>query len=127
MIVIDLSAFHRKRYLLLIVCIANLHFTGQSLAHPMLEHSSPANHATLSTPPKMIDLTFGTATKLTKLKLLSAGREIPLALDRSFKASTTFSIPLPALKPGSYQVKWSTLSGDGHAMTGNLSFTVSGH
>jgi methionine-rich copper-binding protein CopC len=107
--------------------ITGLLVAGSTLAHAMLESSSPANHATLSTAPKAIDLVFGHPTRLTKLKLLNAGQEIPVTIDPSAPASSTFSIPLPALKPGSYQVKWGTLSGDGHVMTGSLSFTVSGN
>lgn len=116
-----------KHLLLVIASIAGLLFDVQALAHAMLESTSPENHAVLSAAPKTINLKFGHATKLTKLKLLSAGQEIPIAIDLSAPASTTFSIPLPALKPGSYQVKWGSLSGDGHAMSGSLSFTLSGH
>ena len=113
----------KRKFLLL---VASLLFAGHAFAHAMLESSTPANHAVLGIAPKTIDLKFGHATKLTKLKLLSAGQETPLKVDLSAPASTTFSLPLPALKPGIYKVKWGTLSGDGHAMTGSLSFTV-GH
>ena len=116
-----------KRLLLVGSTIASLLFAGHALAHAMLESSSPANHAVLNAAPKTINLEFGHPTKLTKLKLLSSGQETPLTVDLSAPASTTFSLPLPALKPGTYQVKWSTLSADGHAMTGSLSFTLSGN
>ena len=117
---------NRKFWLLAGTTIVSFPFAGHAVAHAMLERSTPANHAVLGTAPKTIDLKFGHATKLTKLKLLSVGQEIPLTVDLAAPASTTFSLPLPALKPGIYKVKWSTLSGDGHAMTGSLSFTV-GH
>ncbi len=114
----------KRKFLLL---VASFLFAGHVFAHAMLQSSVPANNATLTATPKTIDLKFGHATKLTKLKLLSAGQETPVTVDLSTPASTTFSLPLPALKPGSYQVKWSTLSADGHAMTGRLSFTILRH
>ena len=93
----------------------------------MLESSAPVNHAVLSTAPKTITLVFGHSTKLTQLKLLGDGKEIPVTTDPAAPSAKTFSIPLPALKPAVYQVKWSALANDGHAMTGSLDFTVSDH
>jgi methionine-rich copper-binding protein CopC len=98
-----------------------------SMAHAMLEKSSPANGATVKPAPKTIDLVFGHPTRLTRFKLVSGAQEIPVTFDTTAAATTRFSIAVPALLPGNYQVSWSSLSSDGHAMTGKLSFTVSGN
>jgi len=39
-------------------------------------------------------------------------------------ASRMFSLPLPALGPGSYVITWRAASGDGHVMSGTIQFTV---
>ncbi len=115
-----------NRLVLGILCLASLLTPGQSIAHAMLEKTVPANNSTISTVPKSIELEFGHPTILTKLKVLQGEVEIPVKFERGIVANKTYSIPLPELKPGAYQVKWATLSGDGHAMSGSFKFTISG-
>lgn len=109
-----------------ILCMTSLLLPGQAMAHAMLEKSVPANNSTLTSAPKSIELAFGHPTILTKLKVLQGESEIPVKFENGTTANTSYSIPLPDLKPGVYQVKWATLSGDGHAMSGSFKFTISG-
>ncbi|MFZ6674486.1 copper resistance CopC family protein [Undibacterium sp. Xuan67W] len=103
-------------------CLMN---SGQVHAHAMLERSSPANNAVLSAAPRTIDLSFGHPTKLVMLKLLKGQEVIPLLTDNG-QSAKTFSVALPALTSGKYLATWSTLSGDGHAMKGSITFTITG-
>jgi len=116
-----------KRNLLSATGILCLVFTMPVFAHAMLEGTSPADKAVLKVSPKTIDFKFGHPTKLTNVKLISASQEKYLPVNVSAPNSTTFSVPLPDLIPGSYKVNWGSLSGDGHAVTGNFTFTISGH
>lgn len=115
-----------NRLALGILCLGSLLIPGQSIAHAMLEKTVPANNSTISTVPKSIEMEFGHPTILTKLKLLQGDVESPVKFERGTVANKTYSIPLPDLKPGAYQVMWATLSGDGHAMSGSFKFTLSG-
>jgi methionine-rich copper-binding protein CopC len=112
--------------LLLATSVAGVLIVGQAYGHAMLEHSTPDNNAVLSVAPKSIDLSFGHPTKLVMLKLLKGKDIIPITVDTSAADSKTFSIPLPPLTPGQYQVTWSSLSADGHPMKGVIAFTISG-
>ena len=93
-------------------------------AHVMLEKSSPANNAVLHETPKSVDLSFAHPTRLVMLKLQKGKDAIPVQLDGSSAESKTFTIPIPALAPGQYQLIWSALSADGHPMKGTVAFTL---
>lgn len=113
--------------LLIATGIAGICMSGLALAHAMLESSSPANHARLRAAPKTFELTFGHPVKLTRLKLIGGGLDMPFELDPATAAAKSISVALPALSPASYQVQWSALATDGHAMTGRLEFSISGN
>ncbi len=115
-----------KNIWLIINCLISFTFSSQVFAHAMLKSSLPQNQAILSSSPKTIDLKFGHETKLTSIKLSNSKKSIPITFDRNASASTSFSVPVPALNPDVYKVKWGTLSSDGHAMTGSFTFTIKG-
>ena len=99
--------------------------SGQALAHAALKSSSPKNGDAV-TAPDSLNLQFDHPTRLTKLKLTTSGQEIPVPIDASAPAATSFTVRLPVLAPGRYELRWSTMGDDGHPMTGNLSFGVIG-
>ena len=86
--------------------------------------SVPADDAVLAAAPPALSLTFEHAVVLSAVQLHGPGHTaIPVAFTASASAVTTYSIPLPALSSGAYEVHWSG-TGDGHAMEGTLHFTV---
>lgn len=96
-------------------------------AHAKLLTSLPADHAQLAVPPKSLTLQFNEAAKLAVLKLTAGDKEISVPIDKSAKASTTFSIPLPSLGAGKYAVQWTAIAADdGHITKGTFDFTVGG-
>ena len=104
--------------------LAALSFSvGMAWAHSTVESSIPADGATVSAP-KEVSLTFTKTVRLVTLKVSGQGVDETLAVDRSAPAGRSFSVPLPALGPGKYQVKWTASARDGHIMKGSFSFTV---
>lgn len=96
-------------------------------AHARLESSTPASNAQLASAPKALTLKFNETATLAVLKLLSAGKEIPIPLDKSAKPDRAFTFDLPALAPGNYAVQWSAVAADdGHVTKGSFNFTITG-
>jgi copper resistance protein C len=110
---------------ILAVALSGAMLAGPCMAHAKLQSSSPAKDAHLTVPPKALTLTFNEAAQLAVLKLTSGGKEIPIPVDKSAKASQTFTFPLPALAPGSYTVQWTAVAADdGHVTKGSFAFSV---
>jgi methionine-rich copper-binding protein CopC len=105
--------------------VAGALLTGPAFAHAKLTHTSPADGAQLTEAPTALTLSFAEAVKLAALTVEGAGTTVPLTIDRTAKATATIVVPLPALSPGRYEVRWSAMSpGDGHVMKGSLTFTI---
>jgi len=86
--------------------------------------SVPADDAVLAAAPAALSLTFEHSVVLTQVQLHGPGHTaIPISFTASGAARATYSIPLPALSSGAYEVHWSG-TGDGHAMEGTLHFTI---
>ena len=86
--------------------------------------SVPADDAVLAAAPSALSLTFEHAVVLTQVQLHGPGHTaIPVTFTAPGAATASYSIPLPALGPGAYEVHWNA-TGDGHAMEGTLHFTV---
>jgi copper resistance protein C len=107
---------------LLVVALALL-FAAPAQAHSTLASSIPADGSTVSEP-KAISLTFTRELRLVTVKLVGNDLDESLAVDRSAPLGKTFSVPLPAVAPGTYKVNWRAAAADGHIMTGSFSFTV---
>lgn len=86
--------------------------------------SVPADDAVLTASPPALSFTFEHPVVLTEVQVHGPGHAaIPVAFTASATAIAAYSIPLPTLSPGAYEVHWRA-SGDGHAMEGTLHFTV---
>ena len=86
--------------------------------------SVPADDSVLAAAPSALSLTFEHAVVLTEVELHGPGHSaIPVAFTASPAAATSYSIALPALSSGAYEVHWSG-TGDGHTMEGTLPFTI---
>lgn len=100
---------------------------GPCFGHAKLTGSVPAGDSQLASAPKALTLTFNEAATLAVLKLVSAGKEIPIPLDKSLKPGREFTLSLPSLVPGSYVVQWSAVAADdGHVTKGSFTFTITG-
>jgi copper transport protein len=95
------------------------------LAHAKLQSSVPEDEAQLAQAPKALTLTFDEAAQLAVLRLMSAGVEIPVTVDEADTVGTTFTVGLPALAPGKYEVRWTAVAADdGHVTKGTITFWV---
>jgi methionine-rich copper-binding protein CopC len=110
---------------LLAFAVCCLVAAGPCMAHAKLQSSSPADNAHLTAAPKALTLNFSEAAQLAVLKLVRDGTEVPVPLDKSAKASQTFTLTLPALAPGNYTVQWSAVAADdGHVTKGSFIFSI---
>ena len=103
---------------------AALIFPLAALAHAKCLSTSPAAGAELAAAPKELTLDFNESVQLAVLKLSSAGKEISVPHDSGASASHVV-VPLPALSPGTYLVRWSALTvDDGHVVKGAFQFVI---
>jgi len=110
-----------------LVLLASLVVAVPASAHAHLESSIPKSNAQLAEAPATLTLRFSEAAQLTLLTLTTAGHAMPVTLNPDAKAGAELVVPLPALKPGSYQVQWRVIAADdGHVTHGTFSFTVGG-
>jgi copper resistance protein C len=109
---------------LLSLPLAVLVFPTAASAHAKLMSTSPAAGAELAAAPKVLTLDFNESVKLAMLKLTSDGKDVSIPYDGAASASHV-AVPLPALAPGTYQVRWSALTvDDGHVVKGSFFFVV---
>jgi methionine-rich copper-binding protein CopC len=97
-------------------------------AHAKIESSQPAADSELQVAPKEIRLKFNEALEpaFSKITLVDPkGAEVSLpkiALDKS-DPKVMFTA-VPALPPGQYRVRWSTMAHDGHKAKGEFAFRI---
>jgi methionine-rich copper-binding protein CopC len=105
--------------------VAGLILTAPAFGHAKWRGSLPAAGAQLQAAPKSLTLTFNETVRLAVLTLTVDGKDIPVTIDRNAPAAAQVTVTLPALAPGSYQVRWSALSvDDGHVTQGTFSFSI---
>ncbi len=95
-------------------------------AHSQLVSSSPANGATLAVAPTKVVFTFD-EDLLPDLDTLSINNDqgVNIASKQVEPVANTLSIDWPAnTQGGTYQVAYRIVSGDGHPVTGAISFSV---
>jgi hypothetical protein len=100
---------------------------GPCLSHAKLQSSTPADSAQLTQAPKTLTLNFSEAAQLARLVVVGDGKEISIPIDKTAKASQSFTLPLPGLVPGKYTVQWTAVAADdGHVTKGTFSFSIAG-
>lgn len=98
-----------------------------ALAHTHVHHTSIADQASLAASPPDFTVEFEGKTGLAGVSLTdAAGKAVPLAYKPPADAAASFTIPLPTLAKGRYTLKWRTIGKDGHAMSGTVSFAITG-
>lgn len=112
-----------KRYAPVLAALLLLS-AGPAWTHAHLQGSNPADHSTLGQAPDRLALQFNESVHLTALDLRAGGAAAGKLGPLPAAAAREFSIPLPALPPGTYTVGWRVASDDGHIMSGTLTFTL---
>jgi len=97
-------------------------------AHAFLVRSSPAARATLARPPERVQLWFNERLEPAYSRASvwdRSGQQVDAADGAVDVAEPTrLTVGVPALKPGSYTVKFRVLSVDGHLVESQFPFTV---
>lgn len=99
-----------------------------AMAHAVVKQSSPPHGARLSVAPAQVTIVFNEKIEpmFSAATLQNGiGATIPTqkaSIDPSNPA--LLRLPMPALAPGPYAVKWSTVGIDGHRRTGKIAFTL---
>jgi len=96
-----------------------------SQAHSQLVSSTPANGAVLAVAPTDVTFVFDEPL-LPDLDTISINTEagVNVASRRVEPVNNTLSMPWPTdVKPGTYQVAYRIVSGDGHPVTGAITFS----
>jgi len=99
--------------------------SAPSQAHSQLVSSTPANGAVLTIAPTDVTFVFDEPL-LPDLDTLSINTEagVNVVSQRVEPVGNTLSIPWPTtIDPGTYQVAYRIVSGDGHPVTGAISFS----
>lgn len=111
-----------------IILIAASAATSLAQAHAKIASIEPKADSELQSPPKEIRLHFNEALEgaFSKIELVDAKKgtvKLPKAAVDKADPKVMFST-VPALQPGQYSVRWSTMTHDGHKAKGQYSFRV---
>jgi methionine-rich copper-binding protein CopC len=96
--------------------------------HAALVKAAPGQRATLSQAPPRVELTFSERLEPAYSRVMvldQAGRQVDLkdaAVPR--EDGTRLTVSLPALRPGTYTVRYRVLSVDGHVVESDFPFTI---
>jgi hypothetical protein len=100
------------------------------LAHALLSKSEPARRAVLSRPPAQVRLWFSERLEpaFSTASVLDAdGKTVTEQQARvATEDPKLLELPLPALGPGTYIVRYKVLSVDGHTVNGSFKFSIRG-
>jgi methionine-rich copper-binding protein CopC len=104
-------------------------YADSASAHARLSSSTPAQGAAVTVSPPAIKLAFteGLEPAFSHMSVTSqSGQAIVLEAETvSGDASSELSAkPASPLSPGSYTVRWTVLSKDGHKTSGSIGFSV---
>ena len=109
---------------LLVVTVSFL-ISIPAMAHNSLESSMPAAGQSLPVSPETIELMFTDATYLESVELsLVGGNQVPLSIDKAVAAARHFSVAVPTLEKGEYEVNWVVIGDDTHEISGEFVFAV---
>ena len=107
--------------------IAALIFAALSapvFAHSDINKTIPSDGDVLASAPAVIGLAFADDIRLTRVKLTYGDEALNLDLGSQTSFRTEYSVPMPAMGSGMYQVEWRGLGTDGHALVGGFEFVV---
>jgi len=108
--------------------VAAAAFSSAAMAHAVIKQSVPAQGAKLAAAPKEVVITFNEKVEkmFTSATLATAAGAIITTAKATIDPANPaiLRLPLPALKPGAYVVKWTAVGHDGHRRTGDIGFTV---
>jgi len=117
----------RIRRLMLLAAAISIAAAVRVGAHAFLEHANPAVGSTVEVPPAALDLEFSEAIEpaFSSIEVVDLARGAKIeARPLEHPQPRSLSLPVPALQPGEYEVRWKVVSVDTHATEGTFKFRV---
>ncbi|MCD2188773.1 copper resistance CopC family protein [Actinomycetospora soli] len=121
------GAFLRPALVAALIGLLALLGAGPAAAHDVLEGSDPADGAQVATAPSRITLTFGDAPTPNTATITVVGPDGTTHYESGAPTSDgeTISVGVAPLgAAGRYEIGYRVVSGDGHPVSGALSFTL---
>lgn len=94
----------------------------RAAASSILQSSDPAAGAIVTAPVNALILNFSPPARLGELTVAGPHGTMPMMITAAGE-QTRYSVPLPALGPGTYTVTWQAIAG-GQESRGSFAFTV---
>jgi methionine-rich copper-binding protein CopC len=99
--------------------------TTAAVAHTQLASATLEDGGVYQTMPDVLDLVFAQKVGLAAFSLKdSEGQDVVVDFTPPKSRETRFSIPMPKLLSGQYEMTWRAISNDGHVVNGGLRFSV---
>lgn len=114
----------RLLFLVTLVAVVAAVLPVGASAHARLVGSTPADGAVLSSPPPSLVLSFDDPVSVGPGIVAVDAAGHPVAGSAPRTKAHVLTIPLRIPGNGSYEVRWSVISDDGHTVTGVVAFTV---
>ncbi len=122
------KAKHLTFLIVIVALLAGLIHTSQVYAHATLTKSDPPRRASLSAPPKHIQLWFNEEIERDYSSIIvldsnknSITEALPEMVPGDLKSVV---LPLPEINPGRYTVEYRVFSVDGHVVESSFGFMV---
>lgn len=112
---------------LALVGLGGLLGAAPASAHAELVSTDPTEGAVVESAPETVTLTFNEGVRLTSQEIAvydATGEEVASSARASGTEVTVDLADAAALADGTYVVSWNVLSGDGHPISGALTFSV---
>ena len=106
--------------------VATLAGASPAFAHAQLQDISPADGSTLQVPPDAVRLTFDAPPLSKGAEVVAIGSHGTTTLNPVAEGNQIVAAWPAELGPGSYQVNWRAVSGDGHPVQGTTAFRIIG-
>ena len=104
----------------LLVVLCALSVPASALGHATLVGAQPPPNSTRTTPPDRLRMIFRTAVEdgLTQVEVRVDGSIVSATVERDPADDHAIDVTLGSHPPGSYDIRWRTLSVDGHVAAG---------
>jgi methionine-rich copper-binding protein CopC len=109
-----------------LLAVALLGYPRAGGSHAFLGHAEPKVGSTVGSPPAALTLTFteGVEPAFSSIEVAD-GQGNPIAVGSlEHPNSPTLRVSLPALRNGTYRVRWKVVSEDTHETQGTFEFSV---
>lgn len=110
----------------MLLLVATLAGASPAFAHAQLQDISPADGSTLQVPPDAVRLTFDAPPLSKGAEVVAIGSHGTTTLNPVAQGNQIVAAWPAELGPGSYQVNWRAVSGDGHPVQGTTAFRIIG-